>query len=55
MRAALDQLAVQNDQHLVGVADGGEAVCDDKAGAPLREKVLGSNPQDLISIVMFPG
>ena len=34
VRAALDDLPLVDDQDLVGVADGGEAVGDDEAGPP---------------------
>ena len=41
MRAALDDLAVVDHQHLVGIADGGQAVGDDKAGAPFHQAQQG--------------
>jgi hypothetical protein len=37
MRAALDDLAVADDQHLVGIADRAQAVRYHKAGPPLHQ------------------
>lgn len=37
MCAALNDLAVIDDQNLVGIADGAQAVGDDEAGAPLHQ------------------
>ena len=39
--AALDDGAAVHDDDFVGVADGGEAVCDDDAGAAQHELVEG--------------
>ena len=37
VRAALDDLAVLERQHLVGVADGAQAVGDDERGPPVQQ------------------
>src|SRR5512138_617277 len=41
MGAALDDLTVADDQHLVGIADGGEAMSDHKAGTSFHQAKQG--------------
>ena len=38
MGALLDDASVVEDDDLVGITDGGEAMGDDKGGAPLHDK-----------------
>ena len=47
MRAALDDLAVLENQHLVGVADRAQAVGDDETGPPAQQLVQCSLDQQL--------
>ena len=42
VRALLDDVAVANYQDHVGVADRGQAVCDNKAGAALHQRIRGA-------------